>query len=78
MDKCDSNVAVISMYNILEINYNLMLVHFLESRHDLQLEDVSTQKDLLRSVNVGQSCNSKIPCRQIQAHTSELSHGSQK
>lgn len=35
------NVAVISMYNVAEISYNVMLVHFHESRHDLQPEDVS-------------------------------------
>jgi hypothetical protein len=36
------NVAVISMYNILEINYKVMLVHFHENR---QLEDVSYSKE---------------------------------
>lgn len=37
------NVAMVSMYNILEIN-NMMLVHFHENRHDLKLEDVSSSQ----------------------------------
>lgn len=70
MDKI-LNVAVILMY-ILEIKYNVMLVHFNENRHKLLLEDVSYSEDLLWSVNVGQSLplaiplsNSKIPYRQM-------------
>lgn len=54
-------VAMISMYNIPEISYNGMLVHFHESRHDFQLEDVRTQKDLLWSVNVGQRLSLASP-----------------
>lgn len=83
------NVAVISMYNILEINYSVMLVHFHEGRHDLQLEDVCYSQGFAMSVNVGQLrwslpldiplSNLKILYRQMYAHaTSELSHGSQK
>ena len=34
------------MYNILEINYNVM-VHFHESRHDLQLEDASYSQEFV-------------------------------
>lgn len=39
------NVAVILIYNILEINYNVMLVHFHENRHNWTM--LFTQKDLL-------------------------------
>lgn len=35
MNGYDASVAVISIYNILEINYKVILVHFHESRHDL-------------------------------------------
>lgn len=34
-------VAVISMCNVPEVSYSEMLVHFHESRHDLQPQDVS-------------------------------------
>ena len=49
------------MYNAPEISYNMALVDFHESKHDLQPEDISDQKDLLWSVNMGQSLSLASP-----------------
>lgn len=67
-------VAMISMYNIPEISYNVMLVHFYESRHDFQLEDVSDSEGFAVVSECGAEVVNGQPIKQFRVPVGKVKH----